>query len=285
MNNQEHIKVFIGSGEASRLERKVAIYSLRKHTNRNLDIYVLNGTHNAIELNDQEPFPAPLSLKLKYENITEFSLYRYLIPQLCNYQGRAIYIDSDVICLKDIGELFDTEFDGCDFLAKRDAYNHMGANFWALSVMLLDCQKCRFDLETYYQEIAQGLYSYTDFACMSPTFLTQHPFKIGKLDPNWNVLDRVDKNTKLIHYTNLYTQPWKYSDHPYGKLWFTYFHEAIAAGYITEEDIELSIVRSYVRRDIMKGNSPSLIKIDFLKQLLNLSKQSVKRLLKPELVS
>ena len=82
MNNQENIKVFIGSGEASLLERKVAIYSLQKHTQRQLDIYVFNGTHNSIELNDQEPFLAPLSLKLKYHNITEFSLYRFLIPQI-----------------------------------------------------------------------------------------------------------------------------------------------------------------------------------------------------------
>lgn len=119
MNDQERIRVFIGSGEASLLERKVAIYSLRKHTNRELDIYVFNGTHNAIELNDEEPFLAPLSLKLKYRNITEFSLYRYLIPQLCNYQGKAIYIDSDIICLSDIGKLFDSPLGDGDFLAKK----------------------------------------------------------------------------------------------------------------------------------------------------------------------
>ena len=51
-NNSNTVKVFIGSGEASLLERKVAIYSLQKHTKRNLDIYVFNGTHNAFELNE-----------------------------------------------------------------------------------------------------------------------------------------------------------------------------------------------------------------------------------------
>ena len=102
MKNESRVKVFIGSGEASLIERKVAIYSLRKNTKRDLDIYVCNGTHNAIELNDQEPFLAPMSLRVKYRNVTEFSLYRYLIPQLCDYNGRAIYIDSDTICLADI---------------------------------------------------------------------------------------------------------------------------------------------------------------------------------------
>ncbi len=282
MNNQERVRVFIGSGEASLLERKVAIYSLRKHTKRDLDIYVFNGTHNAIELNDGEPFAAPLSLKLKYQNITEFSLYRYLIPQICNYQGKAIYIDSDIICLTDIGELFDTPLKGCQFLAKKDAYSHMGKELWALSVMLIDCEKCQFKLETYYKEIAQGLYSQKDFACMSPTFLTHHPYQIRELDPRWNVLDYADRSTKLIHYTNLHTQPWKHPNHPYGKLWFTYFHEAIAAGYVTQQDIDLSLARSYVRRDIMKGNSPSLLRLDYLKKYLGIAQKSVRKLYQPE---
>ena len=224
-----------------------------------------------------------MSLQLKYQNITEFSLYRYLIPQICNYQGKAIYIDSDTICLTDIGKLFDTPLNGCDFLVKKDAYSHMGSELWALSVMLIDCEQCRFDLETFYQEIAQRLYTDKDLALMSPTFLAHHPYKIGNLDPNWNVFVRADKNTKLIHYTNLYTQPWKYPNHPYGELWFTYFREAIDSGYITQKDIELSLVRSYVRRDIMKGNSPFLLRLDYAIKYLDLAKKSLKKFLKPKL--
>ncbi|MDM3861025.1 MAG: glycosyltransferase [Aphanizomenon gracile PMC644.10] len=277
MSNQETIKVFIGSGEASLLERKVAIYSLQKHTQRQLDIYVFNGTHNAIELNDQEPFLAPLSLKLKYHNITEFSLYRFLIPQICNYQGKAIWIDSDTVCLADIAELFDTSLNGCDFLANAEAYNTRSSNLWGLSVMLIDCKQTRFDLETYFDEIAQGLYTYTDFSCMSPAFLAHHPLKIGQLDPQWNVFDYCDEQTKLIHYTNLNTQPWKYPHHPYGELWFEYFEEARKAGYITERDIELSLVRAYVRPDILQGNAP-IHHRQFLPQTLKLAKNALRKL-------
>jgi lipopolysaccharide biosynthesis glycosyltransferase len=277
MSQFNSVKVFIGSGEASRLERKVAIYSLRKHTQRPLDIYVFNGTHNAIELNEQEPFPAPLSLKLKYQNITEFSLYRFLIPQICNYQGRAIWIDSDTICLADIAELFDTPLNGCDFLAKTEAYNTTSQNLWGLSVMVIDCEQSRFDLDTYFDEIAEGPYTYTDFSCMSPAFLDYHPFKIGQLDPHWNVFDYYDEQTKLIHYTNLSTQPWKYPRHPYGDLWFQYFAEARAAGYITDRDIELSMLRSYVRQDILEGNSPAR-RYSLLTQTLQLTKNALRKL-------
>jgi lipopolysaccharide biosynthesis glycosyltransferase len=277
MNDQENIKVFIGSGEASLLERKVAIYSLQKHTQRQLDIYVFNGTHNAIELNDQEPFLAPLSLKLKYHNITEFSLYRFLIPQICNYQGKAIWIDSDTVCLADIAELFDTSLNSCDFLSKEEAYNTTSQNLWGLSVMLIDCKQTRFDLETYFDEIAQGLYTYTDFSCMSPAFLAHHPFKIGQLDSQWNVFDYCDEQTKLIHYTNLNTQPWKYPHHPYGELWFEYFAEARKAGYVTERDIKLSLVRAYVRHDILQGNAP-IHHRQFLPQTLKLAKNALRKL-------
>lgn len=252
MNKQPTVKVFIGSGEASVLERKTAIHALRKNSKRDLDIYVLNGTHNAIELNDQEPFPAPMSLKVKYRNITEFSLYRYLIPQLCDFQGKAIYIDSDTICLADIGELFDTPMDGADFLAKPEAYP--GEASWGMSVMLIDCQRSRFDLEAIIDEIDAGLYSMSDFSRMGPRFLAHHPYKIGPLDPAWNVFDEFDDQTKLIHYTDLMAQPWKYYNHPYGELWFSYFNEALSEGYITREDVDLAIMRAYVRTDLLDGN-------------------------------
>ncbi|MBE9190493.1 glycosyl transferase [Gloeocapsopsis crepidinum LEGE 06123] len=276
MKNQEHVRVFIGSGEASLLERKTLIHSLHKHSQRELDIYVLNGTHNSITLNDGEPFLAPMSLKIKCRNATEFSLYRFIIPEVCNYQGKAIYVDSDIVCLTDIGKLFDTPMNGCDFLAKQGAYTGYrgGSNFWGLSVMLIDCEKSQFNLETIFDEIDRILYTQTDFMVMNQTFLAHHPYTIGELDPGWNMLDVCDKNTKLIHYTGLFSQPWKYHNHPYGEVWFNYFKEAVASGYITKEDISLSLHRAYVRKDLLKGN------YSFLGREQNYIKQFV-RSLKP----
>ena len=120
--------------------------------------------------------------------------------------------------------------------------------------MLIDCEKSRFDLEQIVDEIDHGLYSMTDFSQMAPGFLEHHPYKVERLDPMWNVFDRWDDQTKLIHYTNLETQPGKYPNHPYGELWFKYFEEALAAKYITAPDLELSMIRSYVRRELLNGN-------------------------------
>jgi hypothetical protein len=38
---------------------------------------------------------------------TEFSMTRFLIPYLCGYAGRAVFMDCDMLCLADVGELLD----------------------------------------------------------------------------------------------------------------------------------------------------------------------------------
>lgn len=258
------VRVFIGSGEASLLERKTLIYSLRKNSRRPLDIWVINGTHNAIERNDAPPFLAPLSLEMKYRNVTEFSLYRYLIPQMCDYQGRAIYLDSDMICLGDIGELFDTPVDDVDF---RAVSKYADAQ-WASSVMLINCGRWRIDLQKIFDDIDRGTYSYAEFSRFDQRFLSLHPHAIGKLDERWNQFDRYDQNTGIIHYTDLLSQPWKFPDHPYGDLWFQYFALARSEGLITNRDIDLTLARSYARQDIMRGNAPGGIAGRLIRRLM-----------------
>lgn len=249
--------VFIGSGEASTLERKTLIYSIRKTASGPVDIAVFNGTHNTVEREGQPPQLVPMSVPVKYQNITEFSNYRYTIPQLCGYQGRAIWLDSDMICMSDIHELFNTPMGGHDLLAKAKA-GPKGDRRWALSVSLFDCSRCRFDLDLYAREIGEGRYIYNDVHQLTQRFLALHPFKPGELDPNWNAYDEYTPATKLIHYTNLHTQPWKVRGHRHGGLWFKWFNEAREAGAVTEADIELAVRRAYVRSDIRKGNTIGL---------------------------
>lgn len=252
------IRIFIGSGEASRIERKTLIYSLKKHTTRPMDIFVFNGTHNTIEHGQKKPYLAPMPLHIKYRNITEFSNYRFLIPDLCGYQGRAIYVDSDTLVFKDIGELYDVPMNGYDFLAKAEAYqSNAEGHRWGLSVMLIDCERCHFDLERYFEEIDNAKYTLHDMHEMTTKFLKHHPFKIGKIDARWNSFDKYNQDTRLIHYTNLLKQPWKFHGHRYGVVWHQYLHEAIEAGYVTVEDIELSKCRGYVRQDLLQGNNPN----------------------------
>jgi len=259
VQTQPPVRVFIGSGEASLLERKTLIHSLRENSRRKLDVYVFNGTHNSIEHNDEPPVLANLPLWIKYKNYTEFSNYRWLIPAICGHQGRAIFLDSDMVCLGDIGELFDTDINGCAMLAKAEAYK--GKQSWGMSNILFDCSKCHFDLEQIFQEMEQGYFTNTDFHQMAPAFLVKHPYAMGKLDPSWNSFDYFDEHTRLIHYTNLRTQPWKFSGHPHESLWFKYFNDARTSGLITNSDIDKTLARAYARQDITNPVSPTNLKL------------------------
>jgi lipopolysaccharide biosynthesis glycosyltransferase len=242
--------VFIGSGEASLLERKTLIHSIEQNSSGPVDIRVFNGTHNAIERPGQPPVPAELPLHIKYQNITEFSLYRYLIPALCGHRGRAIWLDSDTICLGDIYELFNLELGGAELACKPD----YAPDQWGPSVALFDCERLRFDLELIFNEIASGRYTYTQFTRFAPEYRAQHPIRITTLPETWNSFDYYDDATRLIHYTELDTQPWAFHDHPYGDIWFEWFQRARAAGAVTEEDIDKTIRRHYCRRDVRSGN-------------------------------
>jgi len=252
--------IFIGSGEASVLERKTLIHSIRRNTRGPVRIAVFNGTHNAVEFDDVEPAPAPMSLRAKYMNLTEFSNYRFLVPQLCGYAGRAIYLDSDMICLGDVGELFRTPMDEADFMAKPFS-TAASDQRWALSVTLFECSHCRFDLDTYVDEVCRGLYTYNDLHQMTPKFLARHPFRVGRLSEQWNMFDRVEADTRLVHFSNLHTQPWRVRAHRFGSLWFRYFHEAQEAGLVTDADIEKAIRRGYARPDLAEGNTIGLTSV------------------------
>lgn len=239
--------LFIGSGECSVIERRVFQHSIEQHTTRPLNICIFNGTHNALEWQGRPPELAPLSLRLKYRNITEFSLYRYLVPQLCNFQGIAVYADSDMLCLRNIDTLFDLNVEDYDFLSVRG--HRVGE--WAPSLMVINCARCRFDLEKYFDDIDRGLYSYLDFGRFNERFLHHHRFRIGELDSKWNSFDRYEPATHIIHYTDLERQPWRHANHPFGDVWMKSFHEALTGGAFTDDDIRKMCLLTTVRPELL----------------------------------
>ncbi len=281
-NNEHVVRIFIGSGDASTLERKTLIHSIKRTTSRDLEIWHYNGTSNTIENEKGEQLPCPKrpALAKHHRYATEFSLFRFYLPQLCNFQGKALYLDSDMIVLSDIGELYDISLDGFDFAACPNAYPAIAPNRWALSTMLIDCSRCRFDLDAIFSHMEQKAFSYTEFAQMGKRARSALPYGIKELPPVWNHFDKMEKGTKLIHYTDLDRQPWKYRYHSHGEAWFEIFREAIRSGSITEQEIEAAIDKKYVRGDIMRGNrgdDTSLTRLFAIFHSLRLKLRDIKR--------
>jgi lipopolysaccharide biosynthesis glycosyltransferase len=249
------IRIFVGSGDASVVERRTLVYSLRKHTRRPLEIWTYNGTRRVVENEAGETRDCAPWLDIPHRGfVTEFSLFRYLIPELCGHQGKAIYLDSDMVCMADIGTLFDTPLEGADFAARPDAYPEIARERWALSVLVIDCGRCRFDLPRIFQHIQAGRFTYPEFAQLGRRTKAYLPYTIRALADGWNSFDRHDESTCLIHYTDLDRQPWRFRYHAYGDLWFRYLLEAMEAGAITDSEIDGAIAKGYVRDDIRAGN-------------------------------
>lgn len=166
---------------------------------------------------------------------TEFTYTRFLVPYLEDYEGIALFMDSDMLALGNVLELFDLDMG--PYALRVVKHDHrptettkMGGKTqtsyprknWS-SLMLLDCAKLRcWTKEAVEREPAAWLHRFTPI----PDEL------IGEIDGNvWNVLDRYDERTKLIHYTS--GGPWLRGceDQPFGHVWFKYKAEMEASGF------------------------------------------------------
>lgn len=172
---------------------------------------------------------------------TEFAISRFLVPYLCKYDGYALFMDCDMLCLSDIAELEiiamaqqilddhavsvvqheytprgDTKFLG----QKQTKYAKKN---WS-SVMLFNNNQCR-DLRPEYVNEAPGL-DLHQFAWTE---------KVGKLSNEWNVLvgeeNQPDwKSAKMLHFTKGTPCFPAYNNGPEAGLWQAEYDDLRRAG-------------------------------------------------------
>jgi lipopolysaccharide biosynthesis glycosyltransferase len=85
------IRIFIGFDQREALAFHVCCQSIIEHASQPVAIY---------------PLSKEMFKELHAEGSTDFVLSRYLVPQLCNYQGWAIFIDGDMVVDTDIEGLW-----------------------------------------------------------------------------------------------------------------------------------------------------------------------------------
>mgnify|MGYP006271879741 CR=1 FL=1 len=216
------IKIFIGTsanGEDSEAELTYE-YSLRKYASEPLEI---------VWMRQSKDTASPFNGWNTASWATPFSGFRWAIPEICNFEGRAIYTDVDVLCLSNISELFHIDMNGRAMLA-RD-YNGMVET----SVILFDCKAMKDKIPSI-DKLKKMTRINSELRNTLPAFS-------GKLDPKWNCLDGEHypiEQIKLLHYTKMASQPWKpkwyqgaAEPHPrseIARLWHQYHDEAISAG-------------------------------------------------------
>lgn len=201
------IRVFVGAGRAQRLPFLVLRRSILQRTYRQCDVRSLDDCGITYRLpKDKVNRPR-----------TPFSFQRFAIPALCGYQGRAIYLDSDMLVLDDIENLWSLRMDGAAVLATD--VDHSARN----AVLLIDCVRAMWDLNIVVDDLDAGRVSYRglmeDLEGLGPVARTIHA--------RWNRLDEHPPDTALLHYTDMRRQPWRAPGHPLEWIWLEELEAAV----------------------------------------------------------
>ncbi len=198
------MKVFVGYDTREDIAYQVCKHSLEA---RNKDVEVRPLKQN--ELRDQGWYTRPID-KLAS---TEFTFTRFLVPELSNFDGWALFCDSDIIFIEDIKELFDQADDKYAVMcAQHDYTPKEGIKMdgqtqtvyprknWS-SVVLFNCghpSNRKLDLNLVNNPLITGAYLHR-FSWLDDS-------EIGQISHEWNWLtdwyeEGKDGTPKALHYT------------------------------------------------------------------------------------
>jgi hypothetical protein len=207
-------------------------------------------------------------------------------PELMNYEGRAIVIDPDIFAVADIMDLFNMDMEGKAVRLLHRPKADGGFDLMT-SVMLMDCAKLKhWNVEKTFRQMFASEVDYDDWLGLK----LEDPSIIGDLPKEWNHLDTLSPETKMLHTTNRRTQPWKsglpidfklelqsnfkrnfaafqrsvfgkelickrYKAHPdqrQERLFFALLKECLQNGEISETTLRSEMKKNHVRHDAFK---------------------------------
>lgn len=247
--NKEVIKIFVGCDPNNcDLEQMMVLdYSVRKHTKHPVEIVWMQLSHdpNSPWYSNEETGEGWQTEKWA----TPFSGFRWAIPELCNFKGRAIYMDADVVVLCDIAELWShAKKEEAIVIAKG------GKNSARLCTCVWDCEKAHHYLPT-----LKNIQTDPDSHHKLMRLLKDKPKLVQAYQNSYNNIDGEGlpiEKIKILHYSDMGTQ----FSHKYAlprleasgqRHWFDgeimahprkdltilfdqYYQEALAAGYHPE---------------------------------------------------
>jgi hypothetical protein len=229
------IRIFVGADRSQMLAAKVLEYSIKKHASMSVTVEPLCD------------IPVPLPKNPKDYPRTGFSFARFLIPGLCNYKGRAIYLDADMLVFADVARLWTLPLDEADILCAEQPTDTGRVRQY--SVMLMNCSNLRWSIEDVVAGFDQGKY---DYAKLMYDFCIVPSDRIAPVLPyEWNSLEFYEQGkTCLLHYTDMPTQPWVSFRNQNAAIWYRALKEAIAEGFISHGELYREVERGHVSPDL-----------------------------------
>ncbi len=230
-------------------------YSIAIHTQQPIQVTPL---YQAVQAASIE-IPMPSSPHLRPR--TPFTFQRFAIPAICQYQGRAIYLDSDMLVFRDIDEIWQQSFEQAssedasseeangetmDLLSVPEPVG--SARSPQYSVMLLNCDRLSWQANQLVGELERGTWTYKQFVMeMAPA-----AHKAAALPAGWNDLERYEPGqTALLHYTDMPRQPWLSVTNPLAFRWCDALLKAVADGAISRDTVRNSVDLGWVRPSLL----------------------------------
>jgi len=242
------VRVYVGTDRSQLLAVKVLEHSIKRHTSLLVEVYPM------LDLPVRAP-QDPQNWKR-----TGFSFSRFCIPALAGYQGKALYLDADMLVFRDIAELWSIPFDQAKVViqeelpeARQETHEKFGApskRIKQCAVMLLDCGNLDWKIDSIIDALDNNEYDYDqlmyDLCILAPTDIKYGvPFE-------WNSLEfYAGGKTGLIHYTDMATQPWVSSQNPYGYLWLNELYLMLNNGALSWDEFQHEIDSGYFRPSLV----------------------------------
>ncbi len=249
----------------------VAMYSVIKNNQMHeLDIYLF---HRSISKNNiarlkifEKKFPN-ISIKISIvdknrfkdvevnnKNVTTEAYYRYLAPEILTREKKALYLDYDMLCLTDLGELYNTKLGenyigavpdyivehSTSFAGFKSGIEFKDEEIYANSgLLLLDIEKLRSSkiMDLFWRNLQEkDMIIRKEFNIFADQTVANITFKgkIKFLNPRYNAFTTVLRETRqkdpaIIHFTGSY-KPFTYRNKYtkiYDEAYYEYYRECL----------------------------------------------------------
>lgn len=242
----EPVRVFVGADRSQALAIRVLEHSIKRHTALPVEIVPM------VDL----PIRAPRDVRNSQR--TGFSFSRFAIPELAGFEGKAIYMDADMLVFKDIRSLWEIPFDGAKVVVQQEVkYQDLttqkpgapSSRRKQCAVMLLDCGRLDWKVDRIIDGLDRNDYDY-EMLMYDLCLLREDEIKYG-VPFEWNSLEYYDAETCLLHYTDVATQPWTSCRNAHGEHWFNEVRFMLEDGSLSIRDLEQEIALGYFRPSLL----------------------------------
>lgn len=216
----------------------LTLYSRRKlerlgDGKKNIKIITTKMKNNLRGISDRK------ETRLKADEFTPTIYFRIFLPEMFPQYDRAIYLDSDIIVLHDVAELYDTDLEGNPLAACldmstfgnplfaryfEDAIGISTKQYFNSGILVMNFKQLR---EEEFCEHFLYLLNFYDFDTVAPDqdyLNAMLKDRVKYLDMKWNTMPTAEadeKNPYIVHY-NLFFKPWHYDKTKYGEYFWHY---------------------------------------------------------------